>query len=174
MSHALCAFRLALLVSIVASPRAILLAQGPAIVATIHGSVPSEALGSQNAIASLGDVTGDGVPDFVAGSPGWPMPHPTLPGQTIAVSVRPDAPLEEEGRRRMRGRARRRTSAPRLEAPSGDQAFAAAAADSRAAFQAAGVSAATALCGCSEIRFSTSTSQTYGSTPARRQEYMSV
>jgi hypothetical protein len=90
------------------------------------------------------------------------------------VSVRPDAPLEEEGRRRMRGRARRRTSAPRLEAPSGDQAFAAAAADSRAAFQAAGVSAATALCGCSEIRFSTSTSQTYGSTPARRQEYMSV
>jgi hypothetical protein len=59
-------------------------AQLPYVLGTVDGFVSPEGLGSQNALAGLGDIDNDGVPDFVAGAPSWPMPHPTLPGQTIA------------------------------------------------------------------------------------------
>ena len=63
---------------------AAVLAQAPSVIASVNGVTSPEGLGSQNALAGLGDLNGDGVPDFVAGAPNWPMPHPTLPGQTIA------------------------------------------------------------------------------------------
>lgn len=58
--------------------------QSPVVVLDVNGIASPEALGSQNAVAGIGDVDGDGVPDFAAGAPGWPMPHPTIPGATIA------------------------------------------------------------------------------------------
>jgi FG-GAP repeat len=59
-------------------------AQAPSVIGVVHGSVSPEGLGSQNALAGLGDVNNDGVPDFVAGAPNWPAPHPTVPGATVA------------------------------------------------------------------------------------------
>jgi hypothetical protein len=61
---------LALLSTVVSSASA----QAPFSLGAVNGLSSPEQLGSQNALAGLGDVTGDGIPDFVAGAPGWPMP----------------------------------------------------------------------------------------------------
>jgi hypothetical protein len=58
--------------------------QNPIIQLNVDGTASLEALASQNALAGLGDVNGDGIPDFCAGAPSWPMPHPTIPGVTIS------------------------------------------------------------------------------------------
>jgi hypothetical protein len=58
--------------------------QNPFVLLNVNGSVSPEGLASQNSLAGLGDVNNDGVPDFCAGAPGWPMPHPTIPGATVS------------------------------------------------------------------------------------------
>lgn len=63
---------------------AALLSQSPLTIGSVNGVVSPESLGSQNAVTELGDVTGDGIPDFAAGAPNWPLPHPTVVGATIA------------------------------------------------------------------------------------------
>ncbi len=59
-------------------------AQAPVVLATIDGPTSPEQMASQNGLAGLGDVNGDGAPDFIVGSPSWPAPHPTIVGATVA------------------------------------------------------------------------------------------